>query len=76
MFQVPFQWNAYNLHVVMRMRLEPSTSRNVIIIQHAQRAKMHPFRIVPTGKTEGMVSVEPTVIGVATGIRCVVNVLR
>jgi hypothetical protein len=60
----------------MRMCLEPSTSRNVIIIQHAECAKMHPFWVVPTGKTEGMVCVEPAVIGVASGVRCVVNVLR
>ena len=57
------------------MGIEPSTRPNEVIVQHAQGAEVHPLGIVPAGKTERMVGVEPTVVGVAACIRSVVNVL-
>jgi len=39
-----------------------------VIIEYPQHPEIHPVRVVVAGKTEGMMRVEPAMIGMATGI--------
>src|SRR5665648_22218 len=61
-FQLPFQNNGDNFHVIVRMSTKTHSCLNSIVIEHSQRSKMHPVGIVITRKTEGMPGVEPSVI--------------
>src|SRR6185295_11685798 len=68
MFQRTFEGNGNNLHVVMWMLAETHASFYVVVIQYAEHSKMYPVGIVITRETEGMIGIEPTVIGVTPGI--------
>ena len=48
----------------MRMRAEPASARDGIVIQHAQTPKAHPERVVITREGKAVVRVEPAMIGV------------
>ena len=67
-FEIAFQRNTNDLHIVVRMRSEAHSRRNNIVIQDAQHAKVHAFRIVIISETERVVAVEPTVVGMSAGI--------
>jgi hypothetical protein len=50
----------------MRMRAKSSTRRHTILIDHAQGPKPHEARIVVIGKTEAVIRIQPTMMGVTT----------
>jgi hypothetical protein len=50
--------------------MEPKTrpSFNDIVIENAELAEVNPLRIIVSRKTKRVVGVQPTVIGVPTGV--------
>src|SRR6185437_12853396 len=61
-----------DFHVAMRMCAEALAGHHEVVIDDAQAAVAHPFRVVVVGETERVVTVEPAVIGVAPFI-CFAN---
>ena len=64
-FQLSLHHITEDLHVAVRMGGETSACRDPILIDDPQRAKAHVLRVVVIGETEGMVGVEPAVVGMA-----------
>lgn len=60
---------AENLKVAMRMSREAGLRSDTIFIEYTDRPKAFISRIIPVGKAEGMISVEPAVVSVATSGR-------
>ena len=56
-FQVPFQGDGDDLHVIVWMCSETFPRSYSVVVEYAQQTEMHPFRIVVICKTEGMVGV-------------------
>ena len=63
--QRAFQHVAEDLHVAMRMRAEALPGRDAVVIDDAQGAEAHVRRIVVVGEGEGVMRLQPAVIGVA-----------
>ena len=56
----------------MGMHAKSTTPSNGIIIEHPQCTEMHLLGIVPTGKTETVVGIQPPMISVSA-VLCAVN---
>ncbi len=54
-----------DFHVPVRMQAKTHFGRDPVFVDHAQGAEMRVRRIVIIGEAEGVVGVEPAVIGVA-----------
>src|SRR5690606_35853065 len=54
------------LHVPMRMGTETAPGLNAILVDHAQRTEPHVFGVVIVGEREGVIRLEPAVIGVTS----------
>jgi len=54
-----------NFHVPVRMHPEAHLGRDPVLVDYAQRAEMRVLGIVVVGKAEGVVGVEPAMVGVA-----------
>lgn len=54
-----------NLHVTVRMRGETAAWGDAVLIDHPQRAKAHVCRVIVVGEAEGVIAVEPAVVGMA-----------
>src|SRR4051812_44220965 len=61
-----FQGDGDDLHILVRMRVEPSASLYHVIIQHTKGAKMHFFGMMPVTETKGVVAVQPTKVNMAS----------
>ena len=65
MLQRAFDDVGDDFHVAMRMRAEALAGRNEILVNDPQGAEIDLLRIVIIGKAEGVITVEPAMIGVA-----------
>ena len=54
-----------DLHVAVRVGAEALAGRDAVVVDHAQRAEAHVLGVVVVGEREGVVGVEPAVVGVA-----------
>ena len=72
-FEISFQRNGDDLHVVVGMRSEAHSTCYSVVIQNTQSAKLNPLRIVIIGKTKGMPAVEPSVVGISPGLSFMKN---
>ena len=54
-----------DFHVAMRMGAEALARHDEVVVDDAQAAKAHPMRIVIIREAEGVIRVEPAMIGVA-----------
>ncbi len=66
--QRAFQHVAEDLHVAVRMRAEALPRRDPVVVDDAQGAEAHVRRIVVVREGEGVMRVEPAVVGVAAFI--------
>ncbi len=66
-FEVAFERDGDDLHVVMRVGAEAFAAHDGVVVEHAQHAEVHAFGVVVVGEGEGVVTVEPAVVGVAAG---------
>ena len=57
-----------DFHVAMRMRAEAHAGHDEIVVDDAQAAITHPFRVIIIGEAERVIRVEPAVVGVASFI--------
>ena len=64
--QRAFQHVAEDLHVAVRMRPEALPRRNPVVVDDAQGAEAHVRRVIIVREGEGVISVEPAVVGMAT----------
>ena len=67
MFEITFEGDGNNFHIVMRMCSKSSCCGDFIIVEYAEYTEVHPFRIVVVGKTKGMLTMQPAMIGIASG---------
>ena len=74
-FQISFEWDADNFHVVMRVRTKAASCFHGVIIEYPEYAEVHSFRVVVIGETETVMGIEPAMVGVATGFCFVQNVI-
>ena len=65
--QAAAQGNTDDFHVVVRVHPEAPAARHHVVVEYPQRAEVHPLGILVIGETEGMVRIEPAVVGVAPG---------
>src|SRR6185312_12815332 len=72
MRKLPAEHVGDDFHVAVRMRAEAFAGHDEIVVDDAQAAIAHPCRVVVVRETEGVVTVEPAVIGVAPFI-CFAN---
>src|SRR6185312_8406643 len=75
MFQVAFQWYRNDFHVIVRMRSKPHSLAYGVIVQYTKCAEMNSLRIMIVCKTKSMITIQPAMIGMATGICLVQNCL-
>ena len=66
-----FQRDRHDLHVVVRMGSETLARSHGVVVQHPEGAEMHPAGIVIVCKTERMVSLQPTVVGITARLGAV-----
>src|SRR5229473_2254828 len=59
----PFQNVGNDLHVLVPVGVESGAGADPILIDHAQRAEAHLFRIVVIAEREGVAAVQPSEIG-------------
>ena len=57
---------ADDLHVAVAVRAEAGAGRDAVFVDDAQVAPAHPGRVVVARKREGMVALEPAVVGITT----------
>ena len=69
--QRPGKRNRNDLHIGVRVGSEPLAGCHGIVVQHPKRPEMDPLRIVIVRKTERMIGIEPTVVGMAARRRTV-----
>lgn len=67
-----FERNRHDLHVIVGMRPESFARGDRIVVEHPQGAEMDSPGVVISGKTERMVGIEPTMVGVSARL-CAVN---
>lgn len=60
-----FERNRHDLHVIVGMRPESFARGDRIVVEHPQGAEMDSPGVVISGKTERMVGIEPTMVGVS-----------
>ena len=65
--QLPAQDVAEDLGVAVRVGGEALARGDAVFVQHAQRAEGREGRVVVAGEGEGVVAVQPAVVGVAAG---------
>ena len=58
-----------DLHVLVRMRAKSLGWCNAVLIDHAQLAEVHAFRIAILGERECVLCLEPAMIGAAAAVR-------
>jgi len=68
MLQMSFQWNGDNLHIFMRMGLEPFSGGDFVVIQYAEGTEVDTVRIEVFVETEGMVTIQPVILGMSSCI--------
>ena len=56
---------ADDFHVAVRMRAEAHAGHDEVVVDDAQAAVTHPLRIVIVREAEGVIAVQPAVVGVA-----------
>ena len=59
---------ADDFHVAMRMRAEAHAGHHEVVVDDAQAAVTHPLRVIIIREAEGVITVQPAVIGVAAFI--------
>ena len=64
--QVALQGNGDDLHVLVRVGVEAHARGHGVVVQHPQHAEVHALRVVVVGEAEGVPSVQPAVVGVAS----------
>ena len=62
MFERPAQRDRNDLHLAVRMQVEPHSRSDRVVVQNPQRPEMDARGIVITRKTERMVGLQPSVI--------------
>ena len=67
-FEVPFQRDGDDLHIVVGMGAEPHALGHSVVIEDAQYAEVSPLRVVIISEAKGVMGIQPAMIGVATGI--------
>ena len=70
--ELSFQGNGNYLHVLVGVGAEAFFRENRVVVEYAQGSELHAVRIEIIGKTERMVCIQPSVVGMPTG-RCTVN---
>jgi hypothetical protein len=73
MFELTLERQGYYFHIVVRVRTETFSLIHEIIIDYPQNTKMHSVAIVIIGKTECMITFEPSVIGKAAATCSMIN---
>lgn len=68
MLQMPLQWSGDNLHIFIRVGLEPFSRSDFIAIQYAEDIGVGAVRIEVSVETEGMVAIQPVIPGVSSCI--------
>jgi len=58
------------------MLAKAGTSGNPVVVQDAEHPKVDALRIVVGGEGKCMIAIEPAVVGVTAGIRCVKDHIR
>lgn len=66
---------AENLKIAMRMGREASLRRDTIFIEYTNRPKAFISRVIPVGKAEGVIGVEPAMVSMTTSRRRTVGYL-
>lgn len=69
MRELPRQDVAEDLKVAVRVRGEAAHRLDAILVEHTQRSKVRKLRVVPIGKGEAVVGVEPAVVRVPASTR-------
>ncbi len=62
--QLPFEHVSQDLDVTMYMAVEALAGLDAVLVDHAQRTVLLVHRIVVIGEREGVVRLEPAVIGI------------
>ena len=52
-----------DFHVAVRVRAEPATTGDRVVVEDSQAAKTHPLRVVIVCKGERVMRVQPTMVG-------------
>ena len=68
MLQAAREYVGQDLHVPVAMGAKALSGGHPVLVDHAQRSKAHMFGIVIARKGEGMVRIQPAMIGMATFI--------
>ena len=55
MFQISFQWNGNDFHIVVWVGCKTTTGGYIVIIEHTNGTKVYSLRVVPVGKTKRVV---------------------
>ena len=66
-FEVTFEGNGNDFHVVMWVSSKASGCCDFIIIEDAEHTKVHAFGVVVIGKAKGMAAMQPAVVGITAG---------
>jgi len=66
MGQHPLHHHGDDFHVAVRMQAETPAGGDAVVVDHPQRPKAPPGRVIMPGKAEGMPAVEPVVLAVKT----------
>src|SRR5687768_1607940 len=66
MFERPGEDITDDFHIAMRMRAKPAATGDFVIVDHPQRAETHPLRIIIVREGEGVVTIQPAMVGVAS----------
>ena len=64
--QCAIQDVGHDLHIVVRVRREPATAGNAILVDHAQRPETHDLGIIIVAERETVRRLQPAMIGAAT----------
>ncbi len=67
-FQVALQRDRDDFHIIMGMCAKAFGRSYLIVVEDAENAEMHAFGIVVVGKTEGMATVKPPMIGITARV--------
>jgi hypothetical protein len=64
-FEIAAQRNGNDFHVVVRVGAKAHAGCHRIIVEHTKGAEMNTGRFIITPKAEGMIAVQPAVIGMS-----------
>ena len=72
-FEVATGRNRNDFHIIVRVGAKAHSPGHGIIIQYAQGTEMNTVRIMVSGKTECMITVQPAMVCMSAGSGCMYN---